>query len=118
MKNEHIEAAQLAVKLNWLLKDVLWFKIANENQRAKERVYLAAEGVKAGVPDIFIAEPRKGYHGLFLELKRLRGGKISKAQKNFAFLAEQRGYKIIFPKGAAEAFAIVKDYLGIENALI
>ena len=118
MKNEHIEATKLATKLNWLLKDALWFKIANERQHAKDRLYLAAEGVRAGVPDILIVEPRQGYHGLFLELKRLDGGNISKAQKEFASAAEQRGYKVIFPKGATEAFNSVKSYLGLDNELI
>lgn len=118
VQNEHIEAVKLATKLNWLLQDVLWFKIANERKAAKERVYFAAEGVKAGVPDIFIAEPRKGHHGLFLELKRLRGGAVSKAQKDFAKMAEARGYKVVFPKGAEEAFLAVKDYLGIDQDLI
>lgn len=118
LKKEHTEASQLAVKLNWLLKDVLWFKIANERQNTKERVYLAAEGVKAGVPDVFIAEARKGYHGLWVELKRLRGGVVSKAQRDFALLAQQRGYKIIFPRGAKEAFAEIREYLGVANDLI
>lgn len=34
---------------------------------------LKAEGVKAGVPDIFLPVPRNGYHGLFIELKELKG---------------------------------------------
>lgn len=65
-------------------------------------------------PDIFIAEPRNGYSGLFLELKRdgtpiyLRNGELS-ANPHIREQAET--LKILQEKGYAAAFAI-----GFDNA--
>ena len=52
-------------------KGLLWFHIPNE-RKATVRVMVELErnGLKKGVPDNFIAEPRGEYHGLFIELKR------------------------------------------------
>lgn len=36
-------------------------------------VRLKREGVKAGVPDVFLPVARKGYHGLYIELKAGKG---------------------------------------------
>lgn len=50
---------------------------------------LKAEGVKSGISDICLPISRKGYHGLYLEMKK-PGGKESKEQKEFGqFLKEQ-----------------------------
>ena len=39
----------------------------------KRQSDLKKEGVKAGVPDIFLAYPSKIYHGLFIEMKAEKG---------------------------------------------
>ena len=43
---------------------------------------LKAEGVVAGVPDIFLAVPRQGFHGLYVELKRQKGGSLESSQED------------------------------------
>lgn len=62
-----------------LVRGAVAFAIGNGGKRypkvAKE---MKAEGVKAGVPDIYIIYRRKSY---FLEMKKLRGGRVSKEQK-------------------------------------
>lgn len=42
---------------------------------------LKAEGVKPGVPDIFLPIARGGKHGLYIELKRRKGGTVSREQE-------------------------------------
>ena len=42
---------------------------------------LKREGVKSGVPDLFLPVARDGYHGLFIEMKAI-GGRTSPNQKN------------------------------------
>ena len=52
----------------------LMFHIPNGGKRGiKEAVRFKKEGVKAGVPDIFLAYPNKIYHGLFIEMKAEKG---------------------------------------------
>ena len=42
---------------------------------------LKAEGVKSGVSDIFLSVARGGYHGLYIEMKRIRTLKLGKLAK-------------------------------------
>ena len=52
---------------------------------------LKAEGVKPGVPDICLPVPRGDCHGLYIELKRRKGGTVSKEQQAWiAALMEQK----------------------------
>ena len=37
-------------------------------------------GMRKGYPDLFLPVARGGYHGLYVELKRKKGGKVSDAQ--------------------------------------
>lgn len=81
---------------------------------------LKAEGQKPGVPDCFLAVPRpgvngKGYHGLFLELKRSdRSNHATPLQKEWIDRLNQYGYKAVVCYGAQEAIDTIKAYLGIE----
>jgi hypothetical protein len=59
---------------------------------------LVAEGVVAGIPDLFVPEWR-----LWIEMKRTRGGVASKAQADMAERLESLGYTVIFGIGAADA---------------
>jgi len=68
-------------------------------------------GNKQGVPDILIDVPRKGFHGLRIELKREKGGTVSQEQQDWHFRLKQEGYMIVVAKGAREAIAAIKEYL-------
>lgn len=49
----------------------MMFAIPNGGERNKiVASRLVAEGVRTGVPDVFLAVPRAGYCGLFIEMKR------------------------------------------------
>jgi hypothetical protein len=55
---------------------------------------LKAEGVRAGVADLFLMEASGEFHGLWIEVK-LPKGRQSDKQKEFEKIATERGYKYI-----------------------
>lgn len=71
---------------------------------------LKAEGVKAGVSDVCLPVPVGGYHGLFIELKKL-GGRTEADQIAFMARCNKRGYKAVKCVGWKEAKKVIEDYL-------
>lgn len=72
---------------------------------------LKAEGVVAGVPDIFLAVPRQGFHGLYVELKRQKGGSLESSQEDIIARLRQAGYRVEVCKGWWEAREVIENYL-------
>jgi hypothetical protein len=72
---------------------------------------LKREGVRSGVPDLFLAFPCRGYHGLFIELKRRDSGKVSPTQADWITRLNKSGYLVIVAFGAKEAVKVIVDYL-------
>ena len=73
---------------------------------------MKAEGVLAGVPDLVVAEPRGGYHGLYVEMKRATGGSVSSKQDDVMTKLRARGYKVmVADEGAEKAYEEVCRYL-------
>ena len=72
---------------------------------------LKAEGVVAGVPDVFLASPRQGVHGLYIEMKRQRGGTVQATQKELITALRQAGYRVEVCKGWWEAREVIENYL-------
>jgi hypothetical protein len=95
------------------------FAIPNGGQRhVAVATKLKAEGVKAGVPDIFIPAPRKGApgykdcHGLFVEMKGGRGrGRVSTCQFVMMTNLSKLGYACIVSHGWIAAWEAIKGYL-------
>ena len=69
-------------------------------------------GMLSGIPDMFLPIPRNGKHGLFIEQKRKKGGVTSDKQKKMLAILNQLGYDACVCKGAEEAIAKIKEYLG------
>lgn len=69
------------------------------------------QGVLPGVPDIFLAWPSSGRHGLFIEMKRASGGRVSEAQKNVMAFLENAGYRCAVCRGFSEAVQCIRSYL-------
>ena len=72
---------------------------------------LKAEGVVAGVPDIFLAVPRQGFHGLYVELKRQKGGSLESSQEHIIARLRQAGYRVEVCMGWWEAREAIENYL-------
>lgn len=90
----------------------LMYHIPNGGSRSKsEAGRFRAEGVKAGVPDICLPAARGGYHGLYIELKRVKGGRVSPAQQGWIAALRDQGYCACVCKGWDDAAHIIKAYL-------
>ena len=76
-----------------------------------EARHLKEQGVKPGVPDIFLPVPKNGYHGLWIEMKRRKGGRVSEAQDWFIGKMNELGYKATVCKGWEEARETILEYL-------
>ena len=71
---------------------------------------LKAEGVKAGVLDVFLPEPVGKYHGLYIEMK-YGYNKMSDNQKNFAKMAQEKGYAVGLCYDWESAADLIQSYL-------
>lgn len=113
VKSEHSEQVTLVNRIRHFYPDVILFAIPNGGRRdPKEAVRLKAEGVLPGVPDLMIARPVDPYHGLFIEMKRSKGGRLSEAQTFMAERLNSEGYLTVCCHGANDAWQVVVDYLG------
>lgn len=100
-------------KLNPITADYL---ITNENggYRNKREAYnLKQRGIKPGVPDLFLAYPHKGKHGLWIELKRQRAcnPKVSAPQRDWLYKMKALNYGAEVAYGWEEAAKVIEDYL-------
>lgn len=92
----------------------LIFHIPNGGYRNKfEAANLKRQGVKAGVPDLFMAVPNKKYHGLFIEMKWGKN-KPTENQEEWILRLSEQGYKVNVCYSSIEAIEVIKEYLGIK----
>lgn len=88
--------------------------IPNGGQRsAREGARLKAEGVKAGVSDLFLPIRRGGFAGLWLELKA-PGGKPTALQKEWLAKMRIAGYWTDWADDWKDAAASIAGYLSGE----
>ena len=92
----------------------LLFHIPNGGSRdPREAHNLRMQGVRAGVPDLMLPVARGKWHGLFIEMKRQDGGRMSAEQKAWAAKLMEHGYLAVVCRGWIAAANVIKEYLGI-----
>lgn len=100
----------------WTALDML-FAVPNGGLRARATAgRLKAEGVKAGVPDVCLpARSGDGHYScLWIELKRLKGGRVSPEQAEWIErLSAQPGHRAVVCRGWVEAAREISAYLGL-----
>lgn len=69
-------------------------------------------GYTKGTPDLMVFEKRGESCGLFIEMKSAKGS-ASIEQKDWGKRAEEKGYRYHVCRGAYEAIAVIRDYLGV-----
>ena len=89
----------------------LLFAIPNGGFRnAREASSLKRQGVRPGVPDLFLAAPRGTYHGLFIEMK-FGKNKLSIHQEKYLKNLECLGYKTAVCYRWDKAREVIEEYL-------
>jgi len=101
---------------------LLWTAIPNGGKRsAVTGAILKAEGVKAGFPDLFIAEPFEEWddkfllsinywkHGLFIELKNGKAGRVSPAQQAWIDALNVRRYRAVVCRDMDEVLVVLRS---------
>ena len=90
----------------------LLFHIPNGSDRHPAvAAKLKRQGVKPGVPDLFLPVARGGFHGLWIEMKRRKGGRVSDEQKQWIADLEGEMYRCCVAHGAEEACDMLYRYL-------
>ena len=97
--SEHLEQVRL---VSWFRKTwpgVRIFAIPNGGGRSMAQgASLKAEGVTAGVPDLFIPA-----WGVWIEMKRATGGVVSPVQRDWVAYLEGIGHLVIIGRGFEDA---------------
>lgn len=93
------------------LSECLLFAIPNGGFRhISVAMKLKQEGVRAGVPDLFLALPRGNYHGLFIEMKKAKGGRVSDSQNAVMTSLVRQGYACAVCHGWTAARLQIERY--------
>lgn len=104
--SEHAEQVSL---VNWFHKNypgVLIFAVPNGGYRDKKTAEkLVAEGVIKGIPDLFVPEWK-----LWVEMKRVKGGYLSKEQREVIPYLQECGYTVIVGKGCIDAKQKIEEF--------
>jgi hypothetical protein len=118
-QSEEAEQCLLCRWLDTAHPGALYYAVPNGGLRDKvTAAKLKATGVKAGVPDLVIAEPRGGRPGLYVEMKRRMGGRLSASQRDWIAKLRARGYQAEACAGAEAAMEVIDRYLRGEPWMI
>lgn len=94
-------------------REEVLFAIPNGGSRdIREAARLKAEGVLAGIHDLFLMKGNTRYHGLWIEMK-FGKGKESENQKIFREKALKAGYQVAVCYSLTEFMNAVNDYMKI-----
>lgn len=104
---EHEEQVRFVNWLETYHSEIWFYAVPNGGKRhIRTAVTLKAEGVKRGVPDLHFP-----MLGLWVEMKRQRGGKLSPEQKGWIQHLESIGDTVLVCKGADQAIEQFTEFL-------
>jgi hypothetical protein len=103
----------------WLRnKKIRFASFPNGRTSAREGARYKALGQSPGMVDLIIPyiSPSKGYGGLYIEMKRVKGGVVSPEQKEWLEWLNANGSFAVVCKGFEEAKKVVEAYFGWGHA--
>lgn len=117
--NHQAETEEQAALIAWADKTVIdgicigdyLIHIPNEGKRGPKAARDAKRlGLRKGVPDLFLALPRGGYAGLWIEMKTL-GGKPTPDQDHWLHKMNEIGYLATIKFSCVEAMKTITGYI-------
>ena len=110
---EQITLFEWAAAMTYTYPELRWlYHVPNGGSRGTaEAGRFKAMGVKSGIPDVALDIPRGGFHGLRVEMKRTKGGKLSDAQREWIDHYNAIGYRAVVCHGWQEAAKAIEEYL-------
>ena len=104
-RSEHVEQREFVSWFRQTYRPVRIFAIPNGEARSRTvGARLKLEGVSPGVPDLFVPE-----WGLWIEMKRAKGGTVSAVQKDWHRYLGDIGQRVIVAHGCEDAQRQVQD---------
>ena len=95
--------------------EICLFAVPNAAKRsAKLASMMRAEGMRSGIPDLVLAVARGQFHGLFIEMKKARGGKASPNQIMTLSAFHRQGYAVRICHGFEAARGVIEQYMAGE----
>lgn len=82
------------------------------SRTAADGYILNEEGMAKGFPDLMVPYMRRGYGGLFIELKTEQGI-VSPDQEKWIRRLREQGYMAVIAVGAPAAWDIIQQYMAI-----
>lgn len=90
---------------------LLLYAVPNGGHRSKKTASIMKhEGQLSGVPDLVLAVPANGYHGLYIEQKK-RGNKPTENQLHVMAALTAQGYKCEVVYSTEEFQQVITEYL-------
>ena len=115
-QDEHQEQCALMQWWAWECRyyDVderLLYAIPNGGLRSRiTGARMKREGARAGVPDLFLAVAKRGYYGMYIEMKT-ETGRVQPSQEEMMSLLQAQGYMCVVCRGWEEARRNIVAYL-------
>ncbi|MFX4154249.1 VRR-NUC domain-containing protein [Aliarcobacter butzleri] len=107
---EHQEQSLVIQYCN--LRKIPIFHIPNGSYKSlTARIKSKKEGLVSGIPDLMLPIPNKVFHGLFIEMKRVKNSKVSVQQLKWIELLNKQGYKAIVCYGSSAAIKEIEEYI-------
>lgn len=110
MMQEHTLQSAAIDYLNYTVFRDCYFSIPNGAKRTPAcAAWMKKEGLRSGIPDLFIAKPKRGFHGLFIEFKSARG-RVSDSQEKWHKVLEDNDYMIVVIRTIDDFIRTIEEY--------
>jgi len=105
------ETSEQTVVVRELKRARIWFfAVPNGARRSRsEQVTARREGIQAGVLDLILPHPCAGWPGAVVEMKVVRGGRLSADQRKWLEHYDSIGWLTIVGQGAVDALQQLSD---------